>query len=90
MAIGGERFPDRSAAMTGMLSAAGIGGSLAYPPLMGVISVTAGLPIAMAGTAVCGAAAAVALVIVGRMPVRSAAAGDVPADPSTLTAASES
>jgi fucose permease len=70
MAIGGERFPGRSAAMSGILSAAGIAGSLAYPPLMGVISVTAGLPTAMAGTAVFGASAAVALVIVGRLPAR--------------------
>ncbi len=77
MAIGGERFPGRSAAMSGILSAAGIAGSLAYPPLMGVISVTAGLPIAMAGTAFFGASAAVALVIVGRMPVRSAGTGEV-------------
>jgi fucose permease len=72
MAIGGERFPGRSAAMSGILSAAGIAGSLAYPPLMGVISVTAGLPIAMAGTAIFGVAGALALVIVGRMPVPSA------------------
>ena len=79
MAIGGERFPGRSAAMSGILSAAGIAGSLAYPPLMGVISVTAGLPIAMAGTAVFGASAAVALVIVGRMPARSASTGEVAA-----------
>jgi MFS family permease len=76
MAIGGERFPGRSAAMSGILSAAGIGGSLAYPPLMGVISVTAGLPTAMAGTAVFGACAAVALVILGRMPARSAVPGE--------------
>jgi fucose permease len=71
MAIGGERFPGRSAAMSGILSAAGIAGSLAYPPLMGVISVTAGLPMAMAGTAVFGISAAVALAIMGRMPVPS-------------------
>ena len=76
MAIGGERFPGRSAAMSGILSAAAIGGSLAYPPLMGVISVTAGLPTAMAGTAVFGACAAVALVIVGRMPARHAGPGE--------------
>jgi fucose permease len=89
MAIGGERFPDRSAAMSGILSAAGIGGSLAYPPLMGVISVTAGLPIAMAGTAVCGASAAVALVIVGRMPARSAGTGDAVTASSALPVVSE-
>lgn len=79
MAIGGERFPGRSAAMSGILSAAGIGGSLAYPPLMGVISVTAGLPTAMAGTAVFGAFAAVALLVVGRMPARVPSPGELAA-----------
>ena len=52
MAVGGERFPDRSAAMSGTLAAAAFTGSLAYPPLMGLISVTVGLPAAMAGTGV--------------------------------------
>ena len=71
MAIGGDRFPDRAAAMSGILAAAAIIGSLAYPPLMGVMSVTVGLQAAMLGTAVFGACAAVALVIVGRMPASS-------------------
>ena len=79
MAIGGERFPGRAAAMSGILAAAAIGGSLADPPLLGLISVTAGLPTAMAGTAVFGASAAVALVIVGRMPARSASPRDLAA-----------
>jgi fucose permease len=68
MAIGGDRFPGRAAAMSGILGAAGVIGSLAYPPLMGVMSVTVGLSIAMLGIAVLSGAAAVALVIVGRIP----------------------
>jgi len=70
MAIGGDRFPDRAAAMSGLLAASGVVGSLAYPPLMGVVSVTAGLSLAMLGTGVCVALAAVALVVVGRLPAR--------------------
>jgi fucose permease len=65
MAIGGERFPDRGAAMTGTLGAAAVLGSLVYPPLMGVISVTAGLPLAMLGTAAITAGGAVALLALG-------------------------
>jgi fucose permease len=65
MAIGGERFPDRGAAMTGTLGAAAVLGSLVYPPLMGVISVTAGLPLAMLGTAAITAAGAAALLTLG-------------------------
>ncbi len=73
MAIGGERFPDRASAMSGILSAAAVLGSVVYPPLMGVLSVTVGLPVAMVGTAIVMAACAVALVIVGRMPASAAA-----------------
>jgi hypothetical protein len=58
--------------MSGILAAAAIVGSLAYPPLMGVMSVTVGLQAAMLGTAVFGACAAVALLITGRMPASSA------------------
>jgi fucose permease len=67
MTIGGDRFPGRAAAMSGILSAAGIVGSLAYPPLMGVMSVTVGLSIAMLGIAVLSGGAAAALAVVGRI-----------------------
>ena len=73
MAIGGERFPTRAAAMSGILTAAGVVGTLSYPPLMGVISVTVGLPVAMLGTAVFGAGAAIALLVLGRMAASAAA-----------------
>jgi len=68
MTIGGDRFPGRAAAMSGILSAAGVVGSLAYPPLMGVISVNAGLGLAMLGIAVLNVCAAIALFAIGRIP----------------------
>jgi len=68
VAIGGERFPDRAAAVSGLIVAASVVGAVVYPPLMGVMSVTVGLPVAMIGTAVVVAACAGALAIVGRMP----------------------
>lgn len=74
VAIGGERFPDRAAAVSGLIVAASVVGAVVYPPLMGVMSVTVGLPVAMIGTAVVVAACGGALAIVGRMPERGAAA----------------
>jgi fucose permease len=68
VAIGGERFPDRAAAVSGVIVAASVVGAVVYPPLMGVMSVTVGLPVAMMGTAVVCVACAVALAVVGRMP----------------------
>jgi fucose permease len=54
MAIGGERFPERSAAVGGLLTTAAVGGGVAYPAIMGVLSDTVGLPAAMLGTALLG------------------------------------
>jgi fucose permease len=71
MAIGGDRYPDRSAAVSGLLSGAAVTGSIVYPPIMGLLSVTVGLTVAMLGTVVLGLACAAALVLVGRMPVRT-------------------
>jgi fucose permease len=68
MAIGGDRYPDRSAAVSGLLSGAAVTGSIVYPPIMGLLSVTVGLTVAMLGTVVLGLACAAALVLVGRMP----------------------
>jgi fucose permease len=50
IAIGGERHPERSAAVSGFLTAAAVTGSVVYPPIMGFLSVTVGLPVAMLGT----------------------------------------
>ncbi len=74
VAVGGERFPDRAAAVSGLIVASSVVGAVVYPPLMGVMSVTVGLPVAMVGTAVVVAAGAGALVVVGRMPRPAAAA----------------
>lgn len=53
-AIGGERFADRSAAVAGLLTGFAVAGGTVYPPLMGVLSVTVGLPIAMLGAGALG------------------------------------
>ncbi|MDP9482044.1 MAG: MFS transporter [Chloroflexota bacterium] len=72
IAIGGDRYPDRTAAVGGFLSGAAVVGSIVYPPIMGFLSVTVGLTVAMMGTVILGLAAAGILVLVGRM--RSASA----------------
>jgi fucose permease len=61
VAIGGDRYPDRSAAVGGYLAGAAVVGSISYPPVMGFLSVTVGLPAAMAGTGVLALLAAVVL-----------------------------
>jgi fucose permease len=66
VAIGGERYPDRSAAVSGLLTGAAVAGSTTYPPIMGFLSVTVGLTVAMFGNVILGLACAGALVLVGR------------------------
>ena len=66
IAIGGERYPDRSAAVSGFLTGAAVTGSITYPPIMGFLSVTVGLTVAMVGNVILGLACAGALVLVGR------------------------
>ena len=68
VAIGGERFPARSAAVGGFLSGTAVIGGIFYPPVMGFMSVTVGLPAAMIGTALLALACAGVLVLVGRRP----------------------
>jgi fucose permease len=69
MAIGGERFPGRSAAVSGILGASAVAGSVIYPPAMGVVSETVGLGAAMLGAAGLAIACAVALVVSRSAPV---------------------
>jgi fucose permease len=57
-AIGGEAYPDRSAAISGLLTGAGVVGGTLYPALMGLLSVTIGLTAAMFGNVVLGFACA--------------------------------
>ena len=66
MAIGGERYADRSAAVSGLLTGFSVVGGISYPPLMGVLSVTVGLTVAMLGNVVLGVVCAAALLTVDR------------------------
>ena len=75
VALGGERYPERSAAVGGSLVGFAVIGSTIYPPAIGFLSVTVGLPIAMAGNALLCLVGAGALVAFGRTTDR--APGDV-------------
>jgi MFS transporter, FHS family, glucose/mannose:H+ symporter len=66
IAIGGERYPDRSAAVGGFLTGSAVIGSIIYPPVMGFLSVSVGLTVAMFGNVILGLACAGALIFVGR------------------------
>jgi fucose permease len=75
IAIGGDRFPERSAAVAGFLTGSAVVGAVVYPPVMGFISVTVGLPIAMLGAALlCFACAAALVAARGRTSTASAVA----------------
>ena len=66
MVVGGDRYPDRSAAVGGYVTTAAVVGGIGFPTLMGFLSVTVGLTVAMFGTVVLGLASAGALVLAGR------------------------
>jgi fucose permease len=70
VAIGGERYPERSAAVGGSLTGMAVIGSIIYPPAMGFLSVTVGLPVAMFGNALLAIACVVALLAFGRLTRR--------------------
>ena len=65
MAVGGDLYPTRSAAVSGFLSGCAVIGAIVYPPLMGFISVEAGLTVAMVGAALLSFACALVLFTVG-------------------------
>jgi MFS transporter, FHS family, glucose/mannose:H+ symporter len=66
VAIGGERFPERSAAIGGFVAGAAVVGGISYPPVMGLLSVTVGLPAAMVGTGALALLAGLVLRVVRR------------------------
>ncbi len=68
MAVGGDRYPTRSAAVSGFLSGCAVIGAIVYPPLMGFVSVGAGLGVAMIGAAVLAFACAAVLFAVAARP----------------------
>jgi fucose permease len=70
IALGGERFPERSAAVGGTLVGFAVVGSTVYPPAIGFLSVTIGLTTAMAGNALLCLVGAAALLVFGRTKVQ--------------------
>lgn len=64
MAVAGQRFPGRTAAVAGLLSSAAVVGGLVYPPVMGFLSDSVGLAVAMLGTGLLALACAAALWVV--------------------------
>jgi fucose permease len=66
IALGGERFPERSAAVSGLLTGVAVIGAVVYPPVMGFLSVDVGLAAAMLGTGLLGLACAGALLVARR------------------------
>lgn len=71
VALGGERYPERSAAVGGALTGMAVAGSVIYPPAMGLLSVTVGLTAAMLGNVVLALVSALALVAFGRATRRT-------------------
>jgi OFA family oxalate/formate antiporter-like MFS transporter len=66
MAVAGDRFPGRSAAVSGYLAGSAAIGAIIYPPVMGFVSVGAGLGAAMGGAAALSLGCATVLFAVGR------------------------
>lgn len=66
VAIGGDRYPQRSAAVGGSLAGMAVLGSTIYPPAMGFLSITVGLTVAMFGNVLVALACVLALVAFGR------------------------
>jgi FHS family glucose/mannose:H+ symporter-like MFS transporter len=67
MALGGERYPERAAAVSGLLTGAAIAGSIVLPPLMGFLSEAVGMSAVMLMAALVSVACAGALVAAGRL-----------------------
>ncbi len=66
MAVAGDLFPTRSAAVSGFLSGTAVIGALLYPPLMGFVSVGIGLQAAMLGAAGLALVCAIVLFVLAR------------------------
>jgi FHS family glucose/mannose:H+ symporter-like MFS transporter len=65
----GARMPGKSSTVSATMTFAGVLGAIAYPPAMGLMSVTIGLPIAMIGTAVLLVGCGTAILVSGRLRV---------------------
>jgi fucose permease len=76
MTIGGLLQPGRSGAVSGLLTVGGVIGGLTYPPVIGFISLTAGIGTGLIGAGLLGIVSAGALVWAG---IRSGHLDEVPA-----------
>ncbi|HEV8401834.1 MAG TPA: MFS transporter [Candidatus Limnocylindrales bacterium] len=83
MAVGGDRYPARAAAVSGFLSGCAVIGAIIYPPVMGFVSVGAGLGAAMAGAAALTLACAIVLGLFSRRSRDAVSPGTVPAAPTS-------
>jgi MFS transporter, FHS family, glucose/mannose:H+ symporter len=70
MAVAGDRYPARTAAVSGFLSGTAVFGSVVYPPIMGFLSVSVGLGAAMLGAAGLALACGLVLAILASGMVR--------------------
>ena len=77
MTVGGTLFPHRAATVSGVLTAAGVAGSVLYPPFMGLISGVAGLGAGMTGAAALALLSGAAVVTAGRVAARRRRAAGV-------------
>jgi fucose permease len=84
IAVAGDRFPARAAAVSGFLSGCAIIGAIIYPPVMGFVSEGAGLGVAMGGAAALAFACGVVLILSGRWS-RAATTAILPASGSIAT-----
>jgi fucose permease len=75
MAIGGNLYPHRIAALSGSIGAAAVVGSVFYPPLIGFMATHVGLRTGLLGAGVLGVPAALAI-IGARAAARRAAASE--------------
>ena len=86
MAVAGDHFPGRTAAVAGFLSAASVVGAVVYPPLMGFMSDGVGLGAAMGGAALLALVCAIVLALFRRrsswaaVPAVGPAAGSLHAE----------
>jgi fucose permease len=78
MAVAGSLYPHRAATVSGLLTTAGVAGSVVYPPLMGFTSASLGLAAGMLGAAVLAFAAGVGVLVAARTAGRRRAIEPVP------------
>ena len=67
VAIGGDLFPQRVAAVAGALTAAAVVGGIVYPPLVGILSGSLGLGAGLLGAAALSIVSAVAILAARRL-----------------------